>query len=91
MSKKNLVLTAMVFAVAMMFIDQTIVVLAIPQLQAELHLSAVGAQWIVSGYLVALAATFAVGGRIADILAQRHTRTMAGPIPVTAGRDRGRQ
>jgi hypothetical protein len=45
---KQLVMVAMVFAVAMMFIDQTIVVLAIPQLQADLHLSAVGAQWIVN-------------------------------------------
>ena len=61
---KHVVMVAMVFAVAMMFIDQTIVVLAIPQLQAGLHLSAVGAQWIVNGYLIALAATFAVGGRI---------------------------
>jgi EmrB/QacA subfamily drug resistance transporter len=68
---KHVVMVAMVFAVAMMFIDQTIVVLAIPQLQADLHLSAVGAQWIVNGYLIALAATFAVGGRIADILGHR--------------------
>jgi EmrB/QacA subfamily drug resistance transporter len=68
---KNVVMVAMVFAVAMMFIDQTIVALAIPRLQAELHLSAVGAQWIVNGYLIALAATFAVGGRIADILGHR--------------------
>ena len=30
MSNKNLVLTAMIFAVAMMFIDQTIVALAFP-------------------------------------------------------------
>jgi MFS family permease len=45
----------------------SIVVLAIPQLQGDLHLSAVGAQWIVNGYL---AATFAVG-RIADIFGHR--------------------
>jgi EmrB/QacA subfamily drug resistance transporter len=73
MSKKNLVLTAMVFAVAMMFIDQTIVVLAIPSLNHDLHLSATGAQWVINGYLLALAALFALGGRIADVVGHRRT------------------
>jgi hypothetical protein len=39
---KNLVLAAMVFAVAMTFIDQTIVAIAIPDLQRDLSLSATG-------------------------------------------------
>src|SRR3954453_9101828 len=68
---KNLVLAAMVFAVAMLFIDQTIVALAIPSLQEDLHLSATGAQWIVNAYLVALAALFALGGKVADIVGHR--------------------
>ena len=68
---KNLVLAAMVFAVAMMFIDQTIVVLAIPDLQGDLKLSPTGAQWIVNGYLLALSALFAFGGRVADISGHR--------------------
>ncbi len=70
---KNLVLTAMVFAVAMMFIDQTIVVLAIPSLQHEIKLSPTGAQWIVNGYLLSLSALFAFGGRIADLWGHRRT------------------
>ena len=36
---KYLALTAMVFAVAMTFIDQTIVAIAIPKIQSELSLS----------------------------------------------------
>src|SRR5205807_4598767 len=39
---KNLVLAAMVFAVAMTFIDQTIVAIAIPSLRRELGLTATG-------------------------------------------------
>ena len=39
---KNLVLAAMVFAVAMTFIDQTIVAIAIPKISRELSLSATG-------------------------------------------------
>lgn len=65
---KRLVLVAMIFAVSMMFIDQTIVVLAVPHLESELSLSATGAQWVINGYLLALAAMFAFGGKLADVL-----------------------
>jgi EmrB/QacA subfamily drug resistance transporter len=68
---KNLVLAAMIFAVAMIFIDQTIVALAVPRLQHDLHLSPSGSQWIVNGYLLSLSALFALGGRIADIFGHR--------------------
>ena len=43
-SNKSLVLAAMVFAVAMTFIDQTIVAIAVPNLQDDLSLTATGAQ-----------------------------------------------
>ena len=62
-AKKNLVLAAMVFAVAMTFIDQTIVAIAIPNMQKELSLSAAGAQWVINGYLLSLSALFAFGGQ----------------------------
>jgi EmrB/QacA subfamily drug resistance transporter len=67
----RLVLVAMIFAVAMMFIDQTIVTLAIPDLQKDLSLSATGTQWIVNGYLLSLAALFMLGGKIADVFGHR--------------------
>jgi EmrB/QacA subfamily drug resistance transporter len=68
---KNLVLAAMVFAVAMTFIDQTIVAIAVPDLQQDLSLSATSSQWIVNGYLLSLAALFAFGGRLGDVLGRR--------------------
>jgi EmrB/QacA subfamily drug resistance transporter len=68
---KRLVLAAMIFAVAMTFIDQTIVSIAVPEIQRDLGLSNTGVQWIVNSYLLALAATFAIGGRISDILGHR--------------------
>ena len=67
----KLVLAAMIFAVAMLFIDQTIVALAIPNLQHDLHLSSTGSQWIVNSYLLALSALFALGGKIADVFGPR--------------------
>jgi EmrB/QacA subfamily drug resistance transporter len=57
----------MIFAVSMTFIDQTIVSIAVPELQKDLELSETGVQWIVNGYLLALSALFAFGGRLADI------------------------
>src|SRR6202042_3228944 len=68
---KNLILAAMVFAVAMTFIDQTIVAIAIPNIQRELSLSATGSQWVINGYLLALSALFAFGGRLGDVLGRR--------------------
>jgi EmrB/QacA subfamily drug resistance transporter len=65
------VLAAMIFAVSMTFIDQTIVALAVPELQQDLGLSATGTQWIVNSYLLALSAFFAFGGRLADIAGHR--------------------
>ena len=69
---RNWVLAAMIFAVAMTFIDQTIVSIAVPNIQRELSLSSTAVQWVVNGYLLALAAFFALGGRLSDIFG--HTK-----------------
>src|ERR1700756_4846801 len=70
-ANKNLVLAAMAFAVAMTFIDQTIVAIANPRIQRELSLSATGSQWVINGYLLALSALFAFAGRLADVFGRR--------------------
>jgi MFS family permease len=57
----------MIFAVAMTFIDQTIVSIAVPQIQRELGLSSTGVQWAVNAYLLSLAACFAFGGRLCGL------------------------
>ncbi|WTF11424.1 MFS transporter [Streptomyces sp. NBC_01613] len=61
----------MMFAVAMTFIDQTIVSIATPDIVDELGLSSSGMQWVVNAYLLALAAFFALGGRLADLFGPR--------------------
>jgi EmrB/QacA subfamily drug resistance transporter len=76
MHAPKLTLAAMVAAVAMMFIDQTIVSLAIPDLQNDLSLSATAAQWIINGYLLSLAALFMLGGRLADVGGHRRMVTV---------------
>ncbi|MGH2895575.1 MAG: MFS transporter, partial [Solirubrobacteraceae bacterium] len=68
---KNLVLAAMVFAVAMTFIDQTIVAIAIPNIEKQLSLSETSSQWVINGYLLSLSALFAFGGKLGDVLGRR--------------------
>ncbi|MET8855979.1 MFS transporter [Streptomyces sp. NPDC004579] len=69
--RQSLALAAMLFAVAMTFIDQTIVSIAAPDIVRELGLSTSGMQWVVNAYLLSLAAFFALGGRLADLLGPR--------------------
>ena len=68
---RSLILTAMIFAVAMTFIDQTIVSIAAPTIQHDLGLSSSGMQWAINAYLLTLAALFAFGGRLADTRGHR--------------------
>jgi EmrB/QacA subfamily drug resistance transporter len=76
----------MVCAVAMTFIDQTIVAIAVPDIQRELSLSATGSQWVINGYLLALSALFALGGRLGDVLGRRRMLILGvGAFAVTSG------
>lgn len=70
-ASQSLTLAGMLFAVSMTFIDQTIVSIAAPDIIHELGLSSAGMQWVVNAYLLALAAFFALGGRLADVLGHR--------------------
>ena len=86
---RNLVLAAMIFAVSMTFIDQTIVAIAAPQIQRELGLSSTGMQWAINAYLLSLASFFAFGGRLADTSATRRwwcsaSSSSPGPRPCAA-------
>ena len=41
------------------------------ELNTELDLSRSGVQWVINGYILALAAGFALGGRLADVLGSK--------------------
>jgi MFS family permease len=73
---RGLILTAMIFAVSMTFIDMTIISIAVPPIQRDLGLSTTGVQWTVNAYLLTLAALFAFGGRLADTFGHRRLVTL---------------
>ncbi|WP_432589317.1 MFS transporter [Streptomyces sp. HD1123-B1] len=58
------VLAAMTGGLAMIMLDQTVVTVALPTMTRDLGLSASGQQWVVNAYVLAMAASVALGGRI---------------------------
>ncbi|MFJ1749180.1 MFS transporter [Streptomyces sp. NPDC088116] len=68
---RTMALAAMLFAVSMTFIDQTIVAVAAPDIVHDLGFSATAMQWVFNVYLLALAAFFALGGRLSGIFGHR--------------------
>lgn len=54
-------------SLSMIFVDQTVVSVALPKIQSDLSVSQSGLQWIINAYVLSLAATVALGGRLGDI------------------------
>ena len=66
--RRGLVLLAMTGSLSMIFIDMTVVGVALPRIGASLGMDDVGQAWIVTSYLLALASLMAIGGRVGDLV-----------------------
>lgn len=66
-----LTLSAVVFAVFMTTLDNTVVNVALPSIQADLHLSLSGLAWVVNAYVLSFAVLLLTGGRLADSFGRR--------------------
>ena len=55
----------------MAFIDGTVVNVALPALQASLHATVIGVQWVVESYGLFLGALILVGGSLGDLFGRR--------------------
>ncbi len=64
-------LLAAIFASGMVFLDATVVNVALPHLGAELRASTEGLQWTLNGYLLTLAAFVLLGGALGDRFGRR--------------------
>lgn len=56
---------------SLVFLDNTIMPVAIPTIERELHFSPIGAMWIVNIYLLSLISLLLIGGRLVDLLGKR--------------------
>jgi len=71
MKSRRWVLAATILGSSMAFIDGTIVNVALPALQSNLHATVVDVQWVIESYGLALSALILVGGALGDSLGRR--------------------
>ena len=67
----------------MVILDATIVLVALPSIQADLGFSAQGLQWVLSAYALTFGGLLLLGGRAADLLGRRRL-FMSGVLLFTA-------
>jgi len=67
-SKARWTLAATILGSLMAFVDGTVVNVALPVIQSDLHATINDAQWIVNAYLLALSSLILVGGSLGDRL-----------------------
>ena len=60
------VLAVTILGSSMAFIDGTVVNIALPALQSDLHAGITGVQWVVESYALFLAALLLAGGSLGD-------------------------
>ena len=76
------ILAATILGSSMVFIDGTVVNVALPALQANLNATAVDVQWVVESYALFLAALLLLGGSLGDHFGRR--RIYAGGVVIFA-------
>jgi EmrB/QacA subfamily drug resistance transporter len=71
MSKKTIALTASIIGSGIVFVDGTIVNVALPAIRSSLHGGLAEQQWIVEAYLLTLSSLLLVGGSLGDLFGRR--------------------
>ncbi|MCW2787292.1 MAG: transporter [Marmoricola sp.] len=63
-------------------LDMSIVNVALPTVQGDLHFSSAGLQWVVTGYALTFGSLLLIGGRLGDVTG--HRRALVGGLVVFA-------
>src|SRR5436189_539363 len=64
-------LGAMCFALFMVMLDNTVVNVALPSIQRDLHASIAALEWTVNAYTLSFAVLLVTGGRLGDLFGRR--------------------
>jgi EmrB/QacA subfamily drug resistance transporter len=94
-SRPGIALAIMLSAQLMIILDMTVVNIALPHIQANLHFSATSLSWVLNGYTLTSGGLLLLGGRAGDILGRRRTfiagislftlASLAGGLAATSG------
>src|SRR5579862_5087031 len=68
---RSWILAATILGSSMAFIDSTVVIVALPAIQASFHATVVDVQWVVESYGLFLGALILVGGSLGDLFGRR--------------------
>jgi MFS family permease len=70
-NRKWLTLAAVAFGLFMIMLDNTVVNVALPTMERDLHVSISQLEWIVTAYALTFAALLITGGKLADLYGRR--------------------
>jgi EmrB/QacA subfamily drug resistance transporter len=82
--RRWLALVALCAGMLMIILDQTIVNVALPAIQADLGFSQSGLAWVVNAYLIAFGGLLLLAGRLGDLVGRKRV-LIAGLVVFTAG------
>ncbi|HEX8074692.1 MAG TPA: MFS transporter, partial [Thermoleophilaceae bacterium] len=74
--EKRLTLVACILAAAIVFIDSTVVNVALPAIRRDLHAGLATQQWVIEGYLLTLGSLILIGGSLSDLYGRRRVFTL---------------
>ncbi len=69
--RKSWVLTAAVLGSTLAFVDESVVNVALPRIESDLHASLAAMQWVINAYTLCMSALLLVGGAAADQFGRR--------------------
>ena len=69
--RRWIALIVVCFAMLMNILDQTIVNVALPTIQHDLHFSQASLAWVIDAYLITFAGTLLLAGRLGDLLGRK--------------------
>jgi EmrB/QacA subfamily drug resistance transporter len=72
-NRKWWTLAAVAFGLFMIMLDNTVVNVALPSIQNDLHVKLSELEWIVTGYALTFAALLITGGKLGDLYGRRRT------------------
>jgi EmrB/QacA subfamily drug resistance transporter len=74
--QKRLTLVACILGSAIVFIDGTVVNVALPAIRSDLHAGLATEQWVVEAYLLMLGSLILIGGSLSDLFGRRRIFTL---------------